>query len=44
MSTETNRSRREAWAEAVKPIVESIEARGDEALFEALIRQSRMLN
>ncbi|WP_214745305.1 histidinol dehydrogenase [Exiguobacterium sp. s189] len=34
MSTETNRSRREAWAEAVKPIVESIEARGDEALLE----------
>lgn len=32
MSTETNRSRREAWAEAVKPIVESIEAGGDEAL------------
>ena len=34
MSTETNRSRREAWAEVVKPIVESIEARGDEALIE----------
>ncbi|WP_215141411.1 histidinol dehydrogenase [Exiguobacterium qingdaonense] len=34
MSTETNRSRREAWSEAVKPIVESIEARGDEALLE----------
>ncbi|MGA9466084.1 MAG: histidinol dehydrogenase, partial [Exiguobacterium marinum] len=34
MSTETNRSRREAWAEAVKPIVESIETRGDEALLE----------
>lgn len=34
MSTETNRSRREAWAEAVKPIVESIEAGGDEALLE----------
>ncbi|WP_214783573.1 histidinol dehydrogenase [Exiguobacterium sp. s183] len=34
MSTETNRSRREAWAEAVKPIVEAVEARGDEALLE----------
>ncbi|MCT4785563.1 histidinol dehydrogenase [Exiguobacterium aestuarii] len=34
MSTDTNRSRREAWAEAVKPIVESIETRGDEALLE----------
>ena len=34
MSTETNRSRREAWAEAVKPIVQSIEARGDEALLQ----------
>lgn len=34
MSTETDRSRREAWAEVVKPIVESIEARGDEALIE----------
>lgn len=34
MSTETNRSRREAWSEAVKPILESVESRGDEALKE----------
>ncbi|WP_404282959.1 histidinol dehydrogenase [Exiguobacterium aurantiacum] len=34
MSTETNRSRRESWAEAVKPILEAVESNGDEALLE----------
>jgi len=32
MSTETNRARRESWAEAVKPILEAVESNGDEAL------------
>lgn len=32
MSTETNRTRRESWAEAVKPILEAVESNGDEAL------------
>jgi len=34
MSTETNRARRESWAEAVKPILEAVESNGDEALLE----------
>lgn len=34
MSMETNRTRRESWAEAVKPILESVESRGDAALIE----------
>ncbi|MDL5376006.1 histidinol dehydrogenase [Exiguobacterium mexicanum] len=32
MSTETNRTRRESWVEAVKPILEAVESNGDEAL------------
>lgn len=34
MSEQTNRARREAWTEAVKPILEDIEERGDEALID----------
>ncbi|TCI24966.1 histidinol dehydrogenase [Exiguobacterium sp. SH5S13] len=34
MNGQTNRTRREQWAEAVKPILESVEARGDAALLE----------
>ncbi|STO08325.1 histidinol dehydrogenase [Exiguobacterium aurantiacum] len=33
-----NRTRRETWAEAVKPILEAIEARGDEALLEYTVK------
>ncbi|MCT4782025.1 MULTISPECIES: histidinol dehydrogenase [Exiguobacterium] len=37
MSSE-NRTRRETWAEAVKPILEAIETRGDEALLEYTVK------
>ena len=33
-----NRTRRETWAEAVKPILEAIETRGDEALLEYTVK------
>lgn len=33
-----NRTRRETWAEAVKPILEAIETRGDEALLEYTLK------